>query len=93
MAIPVYVAYAVIAPILGWNIGRVARIYVPGGRAIVFSAGTRNPLFVLPLAFAVLGAMPLLPAIIVTQTTVELVSELIYIRLIPRLGLSTAAAM
>jgi hypothetical protein len=32
------------------------------------------------------GAGPVLPAIIVTQTLVELTGELVYIRLIPRLG-------
>lgn len=44
----------------------------PAGRAIAFSAATRNSLVVLPLAFAVPGAMPLLPAIVVAQTMVEL---------------------
>jgi ACR3 family arsenite transporter len=40
----------------------------------------------LPLALAVPGALPLLPAIIVTQTLVELVTELVYVRAIARLG-------
>jgi ACR3 family arsenite transporter len=61
------------------------RLEAPAGRAVAFSAATRNSLVVLPLAFTVPGAMPLLPAIIVTQTLVELVSELIYIRLLPKL--------
>jgi hypothetical protein len=39
---------------------------------------------ILPLALAVPGAIPVLPAVIISQTLVELVSELIYIRLIPR---------
>ena len=37
-------------------------------------------------ALAVPGAIPLLPAVIVTQTLVELVASLIYIRLMPLLG-------
>jgi hypothetical protein len=41
---------------------------------------------VLPLALAVPGAIPVLPAIIVTQTMVELVASTIYMRLIPKLG-------
>ncbi|MNR45157.1 hypothetical protein D3C85_1639770 [compost metagenome] len=53
---------------------------------MAFSAATRNSLVVLPLALAVPGAVPILPAIIVAQTMVELVSELIYIRVIPKLG-------
>ena len=58
------------------------------GRSVAFSAGTRNSLVILPLAFAVPGAVPVLPAIIVTQTLVELVSELIYVRFIGKLGAS-----
>jgi ACR3 family arsenite transporter len=41
---------------------------------------------ILPLALAVPGALPLLPAIIVTQTLVELIAELVYVRAIARLG-------
>lgn len=87
-AVPIYVAYAIIAPGIGWGISRLARLDAPAGRAIAFSAGTRNSLVVLPLAFAVPNAMPLLPAIIVAQTLVELVSELVYMRIAPKLGKS-----
>ena len=83
--IPVYVAFAAIAPFLGWFAGRLCNLEVPASRAVAFSASTRNSLVVLPLALAVPGALPVLPAIIVTQTLVELVSELIYVRVIPRL--------
>ena len=65
--------------------GRLFRLDVPAGRAIAFSTSTRNSLVVLPLVLAVPGAIPVLPAIIVTQTLVELISELIYVRLIPKL--------
>ena len=65
--------------------GRLFRLDAPAGRAIAFSTGTRNSLVVLPLALAVPGAVPVLPAVIVTQTLIELVSELIYVRLIPKL--------
>ncbi|WP_019905936.1 arsenic resistance protein [Methylobacterium sp. 77] len=84
--VPVYIAFAIAAPLLGWGMGRLFRLDAPSGRALAFSAATRNSLVVLPLAFAVPGAVPLLPAVIVTQTLVELVSELLYIRLIPKLG-------
>ena len=83
--IPVYIAFAALAPFVGWLMSRLFRLDAPAGRAIAFSAGTRNSLVVLPLALAVPGAIPVLPAIIVTQTLVELVSELIYVRLIPKL--------
>jgi hypothetical protein len=47
---------------------------------------------VLPLAFAVPGAAPLQPAVIVAQTMVKLVAELAYIKLIPKLGSKQAVA-
>jgi len=65
---------------------KVFRLEPAAGRAIAFSAATRNSLVILPLALAVPGAVPVLPAVIVAQTMVELISELVYVRLIPRLG-------
>lgn len=86
--IPVYVAFAVIAPLLGWLVARMFRLEAPEGRSVAFSAATRNSLVVLPLALAVPNAVPLLPAVIVTQTLVELISELVYVRLAPAFGRS-----
>lgn len=83
---PIYIAFAVFAPLTGWLVARIFRLDAPAGRSIAFSAATRNSLVVLPLAFAVPGAIPVLPAIIVTQTLVELISELVYIRLLAKLG-------
>lgn len=80
--VPVYVAFAVVAPFAGWWVARLLKLDVPARRAVAFSSATRNSLVVLPLALAVPGAIPLLPAVIVTQTLVELLSELIYIRVI-----------
>ncbi|RLM26916.1 arsenic resistance protein [Brenneria alni] len=85
IAIPFYMVFAIVAPALGWVTGKIFRLDTAGGRAVAFSAGTRNSLVVLPLALAIPGAIPVLPAIIVTQTLVELLSELIYIRVIPKL--------
>jgi ACR3 family arsenite transporter len=85
-AVPVYAAFAVLAPALGWWAARRAGLAAPAARAVAFSAGTRNSLVVLPLALAVPGAMPLLPAAVVAQTLVELLAELVYIRWLPRLG-------
>jgi arsenite transporter len=83
---PIYVAFAIAAPLLGWGVARVFGLDAAAARAVAFSASTRNSLVVLALAFAVPGAIPVLPAIIVTQTLVELLSELVYVRLIPKLG-------
>lgn len=84
--IPVYIAFALLAPLAGWLVARLFRLAAPAGRAVAFSGATRNSLVILPLALAVPGALPLLPAIIVTQTLVELVAELVYVRVIGRLG-------
>lgn len=88
--VPVYVAFSVLAPLIGWAVSRLARLTPEAGRAVAFSAGTRNSLVVLPLALVVPGAIPLVPAIIVTQTLIELLAELVYIRGIPGLGRRSA---
>ncbi|MBR2535723.1 MAG: arsenic resistance protein [Hyphomicrobium sp.] len=85
-ALPIYIAFAVIAPLIGWGVGRAFGLHPAAGRAVSFATATRNSLVVLPLALAVPGAIPVLPAVIVTQTLVELVAELIYIRVLPRFG-------
>lgn len=83
--LPVYGAFAVLAPLLAWGVAKALQLEVSAARAVAFSGSTRNALVVLPLALAVPGAMPVLPAVIVTQTLVELLSELVYIRLIAKL--------
>jgi ACR3 family arsenite transporter len=85
-AVPIYVAFAALAPFVGLAVGRLFRLPAAGSRAVAFSAATRNSLVVLPLGFAVPGAVPILPVVIVTQTLVELLSELVYVRFMPKIG-------
>lgn len=85
---PVYAVFALLAPGLGWGISRLFGLEAPAGRALAFSGATRNSLVVLPLALAVPGGAPLLAAVIVTQTLVELAAELVFIQVMPRLGAS-----
>jgi len=82
-AVPVYVAFMVIAPLLARLTACAFRLDTQAGRGLIFSAGTRNSLVVLPLALALPDAWVVVPAVIVTQTMVELVGELLYIRLVP----------
>lgn len=82
-AVPVYVAFMVVMPFLARLTACAFRLDTQAGRALIFSAGTRNSLVVLPLALALPDAWILASAVIVTQTLVELVGELIYIRLVP----------
>ncbi|ODT81450.1 MAG: arsenic resistance protein [Pelagibacterium sp. SCN 64-44] len=84
--VPIYIAFAVVAPIAGLIVGHLFKLPAAGTRAVAFSAATRNSLVVLPLGLAVPGAVPVLPAVIVTQTLVELLSELVYVRLVPKAG-------
>lgn len=83
---PLYIGFALVAPLLGWGVARAFRLGAPAGRAVAFSAGTRNALVVLPLALAVPEGGALLPAVVLTQTFVELLAELVYVRVIARWG-------
>lgn len=85
VTIPVYVAFAAVMVPLGAAAGRIARLDTPGRRAIVFSGATRNSLVVLPLVLALPAAFDLAPLVVVTQTLVELVVMVVFVRLIPRL--------
>lgn len=89
--VPVYVLFSLTAPLIGWMAARLWRLDIPAGRALAFSTGTRNSLVVLPLALAIPGAIPIVPAIIVTQTMVELLASVLYMQLIPKLGRTAAA--
>lgn len=83
--IPVYVAYIVITPIIARLVSRIFRLDIGAGRALIFSAGTRNSLVVLPFALALPEPLNgVVSAVIVTQTIVELIGELLYIRLVPK---------
>lgn len=86
--LPFYILFAIMAPLTGWRVARLFRLRAPAARAVSFSAATRNSLVVLPIALAVPGAIPVLPAVILTQTMVELLASLVYMRLMPRLGAS-----
>lgn len=84
--IPLYILYAILAPFIGRFSARLFAVDVFNSRAVAFSISTRNSLVVLPLAFALpVPEGQLLAAVIVTQTIVEIVFELIYIKIIPLL--------
>ncbi|SDQ66947.1 Arsenite efflux pump ArsB, ACR3 family [Pseudomonas grimontii] len=84
--IPVYVAFLLLAPVIGALAARLFALPAMAARAVTFSASTRNSLVVLPLALALPEDVRGLAATaVILQTLVELVGELIYVRLIPRL--------
>jgi len=85
LVVPVFVLFATVMVPIGALAGRVGRLDVPGRRAIVFSGATRNSLVVLPLVLALPAELALAPLVVVTQTLVELVAMVVFVRLIPRL--------
>jgi ACR3 family arsenite transporter len=83
--VPLYIAFLAIMLFIGLAAGRIARLDNPATRAVIFSGSTRNSLVVLPLALALPTALGIAPLAVVTQTLVELVGMVIFVRLVPRL--------
>jgi ACR3 family arsenite efflux pump ArsB len=81
--VPVYVAFLVIMPLLGRLVAGRLGMGVGESRALVFTAVTRNSLVVLPLALALPAGYGLAPAVVVTQTLVELTGMVVLTRLVP----------
>ena len=81
--VPVYVAFLLTMPLLARAIGGVLGLPVGEHRALVFTSVTRNSLVVLPLALALPAGYELAPAVVVTQTLVELCGMVVLTRLVP----------
>nr|WP_314482919.1 arsenic resistance protein [uncultured Pseudomonas sp.] len=82
--IPVYLGFALLAPLIGWTTARLMGLPTLQKRAVMFSTSTRNSLVVLPLAFALPEPFKALAAAaVIMQTLIELACELIYVRAIP----------
>ncbi|MFD4669751.1 bile acid:sodium symporter [Lentzea sp. NPDC058450] len=82
-AVPFYVVFLVVMAFAGLAVARVFRVDGPAGRAIVFTGATRNSLVVLPLALALPGDVA--AVVVVTQTMVEVVGMVVYVKVVPRL--------
>lgn len=84
--IPVYIGFMLLAPLAGALVARAFKLPASTARSVAFSSSTRNSLVVLPLALALPEDIRgLAAAAVITQTLIELVCELIYIRVIPAL--------
>lgn len=83
--VPIYVGFLVVITALGSSGRRIFRLDVPAIRALVFSGASRNSFVVLPLALALPASLSLAPVVGVTQTLVELIGMVIFVRLLPRL--------
>ncbi|KAA8560073.1 hypothetical protein FX985_00108 [Pseudomonas extremaustralis] len=83
--LPVYIGFLLLAPLMGALAARLFALPAVTARAVTFSASTRNSLVVLPLALALPEDVRGVAAtVVILQTLVELVGELIYVRLIPK---------
>ena len=88
--VPIYVAFLIIMPLLGWFAARLLQMDVGEARALVFTSVTRNSLVVLPLTLALPPDYNLVPAIVVTQTLVELTGMVVLTRIVPMWLVPTA---
>ncbi|SEG85915.1 hypothetical protein SAMN05216223_116165 [Actinacidiphila yanglinensis] len=69
----------------GRAVACVFRLDAPASRAAVFTGATHNSLVVLPLALALPGNLAVAPAVVVTQTLVEVLGIVTNVRVIPHL--------
>ncbi|MEU0278743.1 bile acid:sodium symporter [Streptomyces sp. NPDC006195] len=83
--VPFYVLFLVVMAFAGLGVARAFRLDVPAGRAVVFTGATRNSLVVLPLALALPDGLAVAAVVVVTQTLVEVIGMVIYVRAVPRL--------
>lgn len=84
--VPIYICFMIIAPIIGLFCGKLFRLDIPNLRTLAFSTSTRNALVVLPLALSLPNHwVTITTTVIITQTLTELIGELVYIKVIPKL--------
>lgn len=81
--VPVYIAFLVVMPLVARLVGGRLDLSVGEQRALVFTSVTRNSLVVLPLALALPAAYQLAPAVVVTQTLVELLGMVALTHVVP----------
>ena len=81
--VPLYVAFLMVMIPIGGGMSKLGGLGFKEQRAIVFSGATRNSLVVLPLALALPAGLESAAVVVVTQTLVELVGMVVYVRIIP----------
>nr|WP_281432828.1 hypothetical protein [Bartonella apihabitans] len=80
-----YGLYACLAPFVGFFTAKLFKLCRKQEIALSFSVSTRNSLVLLPFLLTISPAdeQALVAAVVLTQTCVELVAEIIYVRFIP----------
>lgn len=79
-----FVAFLIIAVLIGLILSKMLRLPVGSSRALVFSLGTRNSFVVLPLALALAPQWQTATVVIVFQSLVELFGMVAYLWLVQR---------
>ena len=83
--LPIYIIFGIVAPFIGKLSARLFHVDTVASRTVSFSTSTRNSLVVLPLALSLPSPTnQLVAVVIVTQTIVEILFELVYIKIIPK---------
>ncbi|QCO67034.1 arsenic resistance protein [Luteimonas yindakuii] len=85
VVVPLFAGYLVAAAMIAKVLGSGFRLPARHGRTLCFSLGTRNSFVVLPLALALPDGWAVAAVVIVTQSLVELLGMLAYLRWVPRL--------
>jgi len=83
--VPFYVLFLIVMAFAGGAVARLFRLDAPASRAVIFTGATRNSLVVLPLALALPDQLAVAAVVVVTQTLVEVLGMVAYVRLVPRL--------
>ncbi|GFH80428.1 arsenic resistance protein [Streptomyces gougerotii] len=83
--VPFYLLFLLVMAFAGLALARLFRLGAHDGRALVFTGATRNSLVVLPLALALPDALAVAAVVVVTQTLVEVIGMIVYVRTIPLL--------
>ncbi|MEU9247678.1 bile acid:sodium symporter [Streptomyces sp. NPDC048385] len=83
--IPFYAVFLAVMAFAGRLVARLFRLDTAASRAVVFTGATRNSLVVLPLALALPDELAVAAVVVVTQTLVEVIGMIAYVRLVPRL--------
>ena len=81
--VPLYTAFLIVMPFAALAVVRLFHLGTRDGRAIIFTAATRNSLVVLPLALSLPDPVAVAGVVVVTQTLVEVVGMVVYVRVVP----------
>jgi ACR3 family arsenite transporter len=83
---PIYFLYLFILIFFGYITKQLFNLNQEAARTLIFSLGNRNSFVVLPFALAIPGiGGKMVALVIVTQTLVELIGQMIYIKIVPKI--------